>query len=76
MKCPKCGYMGDQHTSLEEEKQSPKDGDISFCIECGEVSMIMKNKLVLVDERGLHPENILELARLRNAWANVKKVSR
>lgn len=46
MKCPKCGYGHDVHTSITDPGAKPSKGDISMCLACGSI-LIYGEGLVL-----------------------------
>lgn len=80
MKCIYCGYKFEGHETVEGETKH-KDGDISFCINCGEFSEFKGNKVVKISIESLDEETQQELKDIRIAWLrtkpqmNVKKLS-
>lgn len=59
------------HETLDGET-NPKDGDISFCIDCGEASEFMKGKTLKFDEEKLDPESKKGFNEVRHAWLKVR----
>lgn len=70
-KCPFCDYKATEHKTLEGFNL-PEDEDISFCINCGEVSKFKINKLVKVDVRLLGKSERKELNEIRIAWLKTR----
>lgn len=70
--CPKGGYHFNRAKTIEGQTNY-KDGDASFCIKCGEVSMFKDGKVIPIDEKILPPDAILEIARIRDAWTTIKE---
>jgi len=60
MKCPNCGFKFGDYTCITGEKAEMQDGDVSICINCGEVHQLRNGVLELVDIRDL-PKNIRDL---------------
>ncbi len=65
--CPFCNYKATDHESLEGG-QIPKDGDISFCVECGEVSTYENRILIKLNIDDLEESTKKELKDLEIAW--------
>lgn len=65
--CPYCNYKATNHETLDNQKY-PKEGDISFCIKCGEVSKYKDHNLVKVDVNKLDKSNIKEIHKIMYAW--------
>lgn len=66
-KCPYCDYLATEHETLKEEK-NPFPGDISFCINCGEVSVFDGDKLIKIDVTKLDESTKQELKDIEIAW--------
>lgn len=67
-RCPKCGYIFDQAMDLDDSGSKPKEGDISFCINCGAVGMFDGVGVVSVDESLLDNVTRNEISKIRRAW--------
>jgi transcription elongation factor Elf1 len=68
-KCPRCGYAFEKNTSLEDEKVKPRIGDISFCINCGQVSKFWENDTMLpIKLDDLDKDALMEILKIRKAW--------
>ena len=55
--CPKCGYLFDSATCMEEAKGDiePKSGDISLCFNCAAILEFDENlKLKMCDEKTIN----------------------
>lgn len=70
--CPYCKYKATNHETLDGACNF-KDGDTSFCIECGEASVFKGRGLEKVDIFKLHPETRQELIDIRHAWLKVRR---
>jgi len=70
MKCLNCGYKFDAHTCLTDEKAEFGDGDVSICLNCGEIHQLRNGVLELIDIRGL-PKDIQKLILKTNAIRQV-----
>lgn len=44
--CPHCGKEHDCRSPIDEVEMEPEDGDISFCIDCGNFGAFKGTKLV------------------------------
>lgn len=71
IKCPYCKYPQMFHETLDGDK-NPKDGDISFCIKCGEAGEFKQSTIIKIDEEKLDSETKREFNRIRHAWLKVK----
>ncbi len=70
--CPFCGYFSDCVSHLQQDAL-PKEGDVSFCIKCGEVSLFDKElKLGKINMDELPFETKEEIARIKSVWRVVK----
>ena len=74
-KCPYCGYVATEHETLDERK-NPREEDISFCINCGEVSQYKNNKLIKADLNSLDESTKQEINDIRVAWLRTKAISK
>lgn len=74
-KCPYCSYKADTHETVDGNK-SPKDNDISFCINCGEVSQYKNNKLIKIDLDSLDESTKREINNIGVAWVRRKAISK
>ncbi len=71
-RCPRCGYVFECATNLEDEKYKPKVGDIAFCIKCGAANQYDKVGVIAIDESKLDADTKLEILRIREAWERTK----
>jgi uncharacterized Zn finger protein len=71
--CPYCGYKSTNHETLEG-KNKPKNGEISFCMNCGEVSKFTKKELVKVNIEELKYCTREEINDIRVAWLRRKAI--
>ena len=69
--CPYCNYNATEHETLNEQK-NPKEGDISFCINCGEVSQYKNKKLIKVELSSLDNQTKMEINNIRIAWLKTR----
>lgn len=73
-KCPNCGYIATNHEMVEKNKLKPREGDISFCINCGAVNKFVKSRLsgdfrlITILEEKLPMETRKEIIKIRRAW--------
>ncbi len=74
-KCPYCNYEAIEHETLDGQK-NPEEGDVSFCIKCGEVGAYKKDKLVKVDLNSLEKLMRLEIDDIRVAWLKAKQLNK
>lgn len=74
-KCPQCNYIATEHETLINE-QTPVDGDISFCIECGEFNEFKNKNLVKVDLVNIDLETKKEMTKIRDAWIRTQALAR
>ncbi len=72
MNCPNCGYKFDGHMCIADEKAEFRDGDISICLNCGEVHQYKNGVLELIDIRDL-PKEIQEEILKINAVRQLMK---
>lgn len=45
--CPHCGAANDRYSDPKRPDATPKDGDISICVDCGECSIFDLHKQCL-----------------------------
>ncbi len=72
-RCPYCNYLATEHETLDEE-ENPVTGDISFCINCGEVSKYKNNELVKYSLESLDETTKKEVNDIRVAWLKTKAI--
>lgn len=72
-KCPYCNYKATEHETLDEQKY-PHEKDISFCINCGEVSQYKNKSLVKVDVDMLDGETKKEVKDIKMAWLKTRNL--
>ena len=63
-RCPKCGYIFEFASNPYDEKLKPKSGDISFCLNCGQVNQFDEFGVKEVDESKLPEEARKEIAEI------------
>lgn len=73
-KCPYCNYNATEHETLDKQRK-PIEGDVSFCINCGEVSQYKNNKLVKVDLESLDEPTKREINNIRIAWLKTRAIN-
>lgn len=61
MKCGNCGYEFAGHTCVTDEKAEFGDGDVSICLNCGEVHQYKNGVLEVIDIRDLPKETQEEI---------------
>ena len=44
--CASCGYLMDTSTSAFAPYTSPKEGDLSFCLNCGAITVLHSGKWI------------------------------
>jgi transcription elongation factor Elf1 len=72
-RCPRCGYTFQASTNLEDGKAKPRIGDVSFCINCGQVSKFWENDTMLpVKLDDLDKGTLMEILKIRKAWKEMK----
>jgi|GEM_PF-4440304 len=61
--CLKCGYHMNATTCTTEAGASPKEGDVTVCINCGELYIRHSKKWYLptIDERDAMPEYLKQV---------------
>jgi hypothetical protein len=67
--CPECGYRMDGATAADQENAMPAPGDVSVCLNCGQL-LTFEDAMTL---RKPKREEIGELMRNRNNWAIIEK---
>ena len=71
--CPYCNYLATEHETLDNQK-NPKEEDISFCIECGEVSQYSGNCLVKIEVDSLDEPIKKEIKDIEIAWLRTRAI--
>lgn len=74
--CPYCDYEATEHETLEGETNK-RDGDISICINCGEVSLFQHTYfggLKKVDINSLEEDTKQEVLKIQEAWLQTKSL--
>lgn len=69
-KCPQCEYIATEHETLDSET-NPRNGDISFCINCGEFNEFKNGCLI---KTSVPLDN--EMKKIRDAWVRTQALSR
>lgn len=72
-KCPECGHALTIATHIKDDSIKPKDGDISFCINCGSANMFTGVGIVKINESELPEYSRKEISRIRAAWRRTKR---
>ena len=67
MNCGNCGYTFDDHTCITDEKAEFRDGDISICLNCGEVHQYKHGVLEVIDIRILPKKTQEEILKINVA---------
>lgn len=70
-RCSYCGSILDKHETMIGEN-NPREGDISFCFDCGEASEFRNGKTIRVDEQKLDGETKKDFNEIRHAWLKVR----
>ncbi|KKL10817.1 hypothetical protein LCGC14_2552030 [marine sediment metagenome] len=65
--CPYCNYKADSHETIDKQR-NPKDGEISFCMNCGEISEFKDNSIIKIDLNSLDKNLKQEINKIRIAW--------
>lgn len=74
-KCPQCEYIATEHTTLDNQT-NPKNGDIGFCLNCGEFNQFHNKTLMNIDENKVNEETITEMGNIRYAWLQTQAMRR
>lgn len=69
--CPYCKYKATNHETIAGEKDH-QDGDISFCINCGEVGTFKEREIVKVDVLTLDPDTRKQIYKMEHAWLQTR----
>ena len=72
-KCPYCSCIATEHETLDEQK-NPRDEDISFCINCGEVSQYLGKELIKVDINTLDEPTQRMIKEIEYEWIKTRKI--
>ncbi len=75
-KCPYCSYIATEHETLDDKNKKPKDGDPSFCINCGEVGMFKSVGIIKVSLSSFDVETQEEIKRITDAWLRTRAMSK
>lgn len=73
-KCPYCGYLCDSATNTVENARKPREGDLTICIKCGEISKFGKNYEILKMTQEDHIEYLLIDPEMYNHTLKVQEV--
>lgn len=71
--CPYCNYEINAHTTIKGE-ENPKEGDIGFCIDCGEAGKFQGDHIVKLDIESLDEDTIKEVKLIEHEWLKLKAV--
>lgn len=74
-KCPNCGYAFQEHSNLKDENLKPKEGDISFCMKCGQVSRFGENEMIPMKLDDLDRVSLMQILKIRKAWLQTKDLN-
>jgi hypothetical protein len=72
--CPGCGYVCDTATALGDNKNKSREGNISICLQCAEVSFFNEDgslRLAGDDLVTLPPETLGEIFRVQAALKDI-----
>ena len=69
--CPYCKYKATDHETLVTG-EVPEDGDISFCISCGEACEFQNRSLIKLDEEKLEGNSKQAFNEVKEAWLKVR----
>ncbi len=69
--CPYCDYLQTDHETLDGEN-NPVDGDVSFCLNCGEACEFKGERLFKINEENLDKETRKKFNKIRHAWLKVR----
>ncbi len=72
-KCPYCNYVATEHETLNYFAK-PKELDISFCINCGEISKFKNKKLIKESLESLDDATKKEINKIRIAWLKTRSI--
>ncbi len=72
-KCPYCNYIATEHETLDNQK-NPEKEDISFCINCGEVSQYSGNNLIKIKVDSLDGSLQRQIKDIQTAWLRQKAI--
>ena len=67
MKCPYCSYKATNHETLSGDTD-PHEGDLSFCMNCGEVNQFKDGDFAKADTDSLDKDAKRELNDIGVAW--------
>lgn len=72
--CPYCNYKATNHETLDKQK-NPKEGEISFCINCGEISKFKKdNSLIKIDITSLDERTKVKINIISTVWLRQRAI--
>lgn len=74
--CPYCNYIATEHEELEDKGNVPEIGDVSFCINCAEISTYSKVGLIKIDIITLPNEVQQKLKKIYDAWIQTKYLTK
>ncbi len=69
--CSHCNYKATNHETLAGATK-PNEGDVSFCINCGEVNKFKDGILLPVNMEFLDEKTKTELNDIRIAWLKMR----
>ena len=69
--CPYCNYQFDEHENRTGET-NPSNGDISFCINCGQVGEFKEGDIIKMDFGNLDEDIKREIKVLSSAWIKLR----
>ena len=73
--CPYCKYEATNHETLGNQKNHKK-GDISFCINCGEISKFKNHGLIKINLNSLDESIKQQINDIRVAWLRRRAISK
>ena len=72
-RCSYCGYEANFHQTLNKEI-NPRDGDVSFCISCGEFSQFRNLMRIKIDS--IPDELQQECNKVRDSWIRTRTMAK
>lgn len=68
--CPECGYKMDGTAAAAAEHLMPQAGDVSVCLNCGQLLLFEEAMTMRKPTR----EEVAELIRHRENWGTIERV--
>lgn len=71
--CPYCKHPFELYTNAFGKTDTARNGDVSFCIKCGQVGIFMNEKIIKTEEVKLNTFQLLAVDKLRQTWIKIKE---